>query len=48
MLINAGVKEIIYVNDYPDDLALQLLEEAKLPIRKWAPESFLDSPVNEG
>ncbi|NLY29940.1 MAG: cytidine deaminase [Firmicutes bacterium] len=48
MLINAGVKEIIYVNDYPDDLALQLLEEAKLPIRKWAPESFLDSPMNEG
>ena len=48
MLINAGVKEIIYVNDYPDDLALQVLEEAKLPIRKWGPESFLDSPVNEG
>ncbi|NLA58707.1 MAG: cytidine deaminase [Firmicutes bacterium] len=48
MLINAGVKEIIYVNDYPDELALQLLKEAKLPIRKWVSESFLDTPMDEG
>jgi dCMP deaminase len=40
MLINAGVKEIIYENDYPDKLALQLLKEAKLPIRKWSPEGM--------
>lgn len=28
MLINAGIEEIIYVGDYPDELSLQLLKEA--------------------
>ena len=37
MLINAGVKEIIYENDYPDELALQLIKEAGIPVRKWTP-----------
>lgn len=34
ILINAGVKEIIYKNNYPDDLANKLLEEAKIKIKK--------------
>ena len=33
MLINAGVKEIIYKNPYPDELALAMLEEAGVKLR---------------
>jgi len=34
MLINAGIKEIVYEEGYPDELSKHLLEEAKLKIRK--------------
>jgi len=34
MLINAGVKEIIITGDYPDKLAKNFLQEAKIKIRK--------------
>jgi len=34
MLINAGVKEIIFSGDYPDDLAKQILEESNIKLRK--------------
>ena len=33
MLINAGIIEIIYRDPYPDALALELLEEAGIPMR---------------
>jgi len=33
MLINAGVKEIVYSGDYPDKLAKQMLGESKIKIR---------------
>ncbi len=33
MLINAGIKEIIYANPYPDELSLGMLEEAGIPYR---------------
>lgn len=33
MLINAGIKEIITLGDYPDKLARDFLEEAKIKIR---------------
>lgn len=35
MLINAGVKQIIYEGEYPDELARQLLKEAQLATRRW-------------
>ena len=35
MLINAGVTEIIYSGDYPDDLAKQMLTESKLKIKRF-------------
>ena len=35
MLINAGVKEIIYSGDYPDDLAKEMLMESKIKIRNF-------------
>ena len=33
MLINAGVEEIVYSGDYPDDLAKKMLTESKIKIR---------------
>ncbi len=35
MLINAGVSEIIYSGDYPDDLAKQMLRESSLKIKRF-------------
>jgi len=35
MLINSGVKEIIYGGDYPDDLARQMIDESNLSIRQF-------------
>ncbi|MBC7129289.1 MAG: cytidine/deoxycytidylate deaminase family protein [Thermoplasmatales archaeon] len=34
MLINAGIKELIYLNDYPDEFAEKILEESKIKVRK--------------
>lgn len=34
MLINAGIKEIVFVDDYPDKMAKEFLGEAKIKIRK--------------
>ena len=33
MLINAGISEIIYRNPYPDELAMQMLEESGIKMR---------------
>ena len=35
MLINAGVKEIVYSGNYPDDLAKKMLDESKIKIDKF-------------
>ncbi len=46
MLINAGVEEIIYIEGYPDELARQLLREAKIKVRQkkttWRLRVFRD------
>ena len=34
MLVNAGIKEIIFSDGYADDLSLQILKEAGIPLRK--------------
>ncbi len=34
MLINAGIKEIIILDGYPDELAAQFLKAAKIKVRK--------------
>jgi len=34
MLINAGIKEIVYIEEYQDELAAELLNESKMQIRK--------------
>ncbi|NLK08855.1 MAG: dCMP deaminase family protein [Firmicutes bacterium] len=35
MLINAGIMRIVYEGDYPDELAVELLKEAGLPLERW-------------
>ncbi|MEM2388154.1 MAG: dCMP deaminase family protein [Candidatus Thermoplasmatota archaeon] len=34
MLVNAGIKELIYMNDYPDEFAEKIIEESKIKVRK--------------
>lgn len=36
MLINAGIKEIVIAQGYPDKLAMDFLKQAKIKIRKQA------------
>ncbi len=38
MLINAGIKEIIYENGYADDLTREMLLEARIPVRQFPPK----------
>jgi len=35
MLINSGVKEIIYAGEYPDTLALEMIEESHIQLRQY-------------
>jgi dCMP deaminase len=34
MIINAGVEEIVFAGDYPDELAKTMLDESRIKIRK--------------
>lgn len=35
MLVNAGVKRIIFAGEYPDELAQKMLKEAKVELVRW-------------
>lgn len=35
MLINAGVREMVYSGEYPDDLAKRMISESKIKIRNF-------------
>lgn len=35
LLINAGIKEIIYLQEYPDKYSFKLLDEAKIKYKKY-------------
>lgn len=48
MLINAGVKRIVYEGEYADQLALDMLQEAGLELVRFEPRSTARSEVNEG
>ncbi|HDN86512.1 MAG: cytidine deaminase [Candidatus Omnitrophota bacterium] len=39
MIINAGIKEIIYRDSYPDKMAEQFLKEGKIKLRKLSKKS---------
>lgn len=47
MLINAGVKEIVFDGDYPDDLAKQILSESNIKIRKFNKKNSIWNQKNE-
>jgi len=48
MLINAQLKEIIYAEGYPDDLAKLMLLESGLTVRKYSlPESQKEPPLQQ-
>ncbi|MEE9115507.1 MAG: cytidine/deoxycytidylate deaminase family protein [Thermoplasmata archaeon] len=38
MIINAGIKRVVYLNDYPERMGLELLNEAKVPVEKMESE----------
>jgi len=42
MIVNAGIRKIYFVADYPDDLTLTILKEGEISYIKW------DAPVSEG
>jgi dCMP deaminase len=35
MMINAGIKKLVYAGGYPDELAVEMLKESKLKIEKY-------------
>lgn len=37
ILINANVRRIVYAGGYPDEFALQLLDEAGVELERWVP-----------
>ncbi len=41
MLINAGIKEIVYQNPYPDELSQQMLAESGILCREYLPDKTL-------
>jgi dCMP deaminase len=47
MLINAGVRRIVYEGDYDDELALEMLQEARVELVRWRPRPAARSQVNE-
>jgi len=38
MLINAGVREIIYEGEYPDEMAAEMLKEAEIKVTRYVVE----------
>jgi dCMP deaminase len=39
MLINAGIRDIVIMGDYPDEMASKFLKEAKVKVRVWSARS---------
>ena len=39
MIINSGIKRVVYKEGYPDDFSLELFEEAGVVIEKFSPEA---------
>ena len=38
MIINAGIRRIMYQEGYPDAFSIQLLNDAQVSLEHWAPE----------
>jgi dCMP deaminase len=35
ILINAGVRRIVYAGDYPDEFAVEMFKEAGVELTRW-------------
>jgi len=35
MLINAGIERVVYKGDYPDELAMEMLDETGIEVERW-------------
>ncbi|HXH60477.1 MAG TPA: deaminase, partial [Fimbriimonadaceae bacterium] len=35
MIINAGVKRVVYEGDYPDDISLELFRDSKMEVFRY-------------
>lgn len=38
MIINSGIKRIVYINEYPDDFAMKLLNDAGIKVEHYIEE----------
>ena len=38
MIVNAGIRRVVYREGYPDDFALQMLDEGGVELERYAPE----------
>ena len=38
ILVNAGIAEIVYKDDYVDELSKKVLDESKVKVRRHQPE----------
>jgi dCMP deaminase len=36
MMMNAGIKEIVYEDGYPDELAQEMLADSEIKVRKFS------------
>ena len=44
ILVNAGISEIVYKDEYIDELSKRVLEESKMKVRKYAGPSYESKP----
>jgi len=47
MIINAGIKEVIVSSQYPDKMAIELLKEAEINIRKVNSKNIMEMTKHE-
>jgi len=37
MIVNAEIKEVVYLNDYPDELSKEILKKSNIKVRQFPP-----------
>ena len=42
MIVNAGIRRVVYQDGYPDEFALQMLSEGGVELERYAPEEAAD------
>lgn len=47
IIINSGIKRVVYEQGYPDDFSLQLFEEAGIQIERYVDKEVISSSTKE-